>query len=178
MRLQCFDLVANKFQKEADSKAKIELGAPKAQNKWDIYIEQSKIDDSTNVFVSTTSLEPVSARFNRNTQPRLTLRCLENKTAAVLIFDGMFMSDIQGYGEVTFRVDKKKAFVKKMQASTDNQALGLFSGGAAIPFIKTLFDGNTLLVKVTPYNESPVMFSFNIEGIEEALIPLRQACKW
>ena len=98
MWLQCFDLVANKFQKEADSKAKIELSAPKAQNKWDIYIEQSKIDDSTNVFVSTISLEPVSARFNRNTQPRLSLRCLENKTVAVLIFDEMFMSDIQGYG--------------------------------------------------------------------------------
>ena len=88
------------------------------------------------------------------------------------------MSDIQGYGDVTFRIDKEAAFERSLNASTNNHSLGLWSGGSAIPMIKRLIGKSTLAIRATPYNESPGLFEFPIAGLDEALKPLRKACGW
>lgn len=88
------------------------------------------------------------------------------------------MTDHQNYGQVTFRIDKQKAFTRSTDVSTDNNALGFWSGGNAIPFIKGLFGGSELLVQAMPFNSSAITFSFDISGLEELIKPLRTACKW
>lgn len=178
-RLECFDNLATATQGIADDKAEEMIGsdAPTPSN-WRVRISQSKIDDSKIVVMITDANETVSARFNRNAKPSLILRCLENATSAYINFDGLHMADIQSYGRVTFRVDKQKAFTRSTDVSTDNSALGFWSGGSAIPFIKGLFGGSTLIVQATPFSESAVTFSMNIEGLEDAIQPLRKACNW
>lgn len=37
-----------------------------------------------------------------------------------------------------------------------------------IPEIKRLFDGKTLIARMTPYSENPFTVTFNISGLEEA----------
>lgn len=178
-RLECFDNLAAREQANADQQATKELtDSGSTPDNWDLSISQSKIDDTTTVLLRTRAQEPVAGRFNRIATPTLVLRCLENTTVAYINFDGLHMTDIQNYGQVTFRVDKQKAFSLRTRNSTDNKALGLWSGNSAIPFIKRLYGGNTLLVQATPFNDSPVTFSLNIAGLESAIQPLRTACKW
>lgn len=178
-RLECFDRLASNEQKDADEQAAAQLGeGGSTSGHWDVKISKSKIDDSTQVVLTAEANEAVPGRFNRTARPSLVLRCLENTTAAFVHFDGLHMADIQGYGRVTFRVDKQKAFTRNMDVSTNNKALGLWGGGSAIPFAKQLFGGSTLLVQATPFSDSPVTFSLNIEGLEEAIKPLRSACNW
>jgi type VI secretion system protein VasI len=179
-RLECFDGIANKIQLEENEKAKQRLSVetPEPNSAWQVSISQSRIDDSTTVVLSSGALETVHGRFNRVARPTLVLRCLENTTAAYIGFDGLHMTDHRGYENVTFRVDKNKAFTRAMRASTDKRALGLWSGGSAIPFIRNLFGGSVLLIHATPFNEAPVTFQVNIAGLEKAIAPLRKACNW
>jgi len=57
-------------------------------------------------------------------------------------------------------------------------ALGLWDGSAPTSFIKLLMTGQTIVFRVTPFNESPLEFTMHLAGLEEALKPLRAACKW
>ena len=145
---------------------------------WTVRTETSVIDDSTSVFLSTEAEAPITNRFGQRQVPTMLLRCDENTTAATIYFGGHFMADIQGYGDVTFRVDDRPAIERSLDVSTSNQHLGYWSGGQAIPFIKSLFGGKALLVRATPFNENPVTFTLPIAGLEEAIAPLREACHW
>lgn len=177
-RLECFDRIAASEQKAADTQAAQELAASETPANWNVSISQSKIDDSKTVILTTDAKETVAGMFNRAARPWLVLRCLRNTTSAYINFDGLHMADIQGYGRVTFRVDKQKAFTRSANVSTDNKALGFWNGGSAIPFIKQLFGGSTLLIQATPFSESAVTFSMNIQGLEDAIKPLRETCNW
>lgn len=145
---------------------------------WTTTAGKSEIDDSPTVFLRAVASSDVPARFGGRTKPVLVLRCLENTTSAYIRFDGLFMSDIDSYGRVTFRVDKNKATTNRLRVSTDNEALGLWSGGQSIPFIKSLFGGERLVVRATPYGESTITFEIPISGLSDEVKPLRQACNW
>lgn len=88
------------------------------------------------------------------------------------------MSDYGSKGEITNRLDKEDAKSRDFTESNDNEALGLWHGGVAIPFVKELFGHDTLLVRATPYSESAVTMEFDISGTEVAATPLREACNW
>lgn len=145
---------------------------------WQTSSQTSKIDDSKNVWVMLESNDPVPGRFVSYDQAQLTIRCMENKTAVMFEFADNFLADIQGYGDITYRIDDRKAQKRGFQESTDNGALGLWSGGSSIPFIKSLMTGQTLFVRVVPFNEDPIDTEFNIAGLDKAITPLRKACAW
>lgn len=63
-------------------------------------------------------------------------------------------------------------------ASTDNKALGLWSGGKAIPVVKQMLGKSTMITRMTPFSESPFTATFNISGLNRAIEPLRKACNW
>ena len=178
-RLACYDGLAAVEHQEASTAVAKSLAPPDEDvGKWTVLTDKSKIDDSNRVMLILNADEPVPGRFSRQVTPSLIIRCMENVTSVYLEFDGLFMSDNQGYGRVTFRVNKNPAFEKEMSASTNNKALGLWSGGSSIPFIKQLLDGETLVVRATPYNESARTMEFSIKGISNAVAPVRKECKW
>jgi type VI secretion system protein VasI len=113
-----------------------------------------------------------------NSHLDLILRCSEGKTIAYVNFADEFMSDSNGGGRVTYRLDKEKVATVRMGVSNDHKALGLWSSTEAIAFIKTLAKVQSMYVAAIPYSESEVSGTFEIEGIEEALKPLRISCKW
>lgn len=178
-RLACFDDLAKIEQKTADQKANKKLDAKETQsNNWIQSVSQSKIDDSETVILMTESKDPVPGRFKKQAVPALIFRCMEKITSVYINFDGIFMSDHAGHGKVTFRIDKDKPYIQNMVVSNDHMALGLWSGGAAIPFIKKLMSGETLIAQATPFNESSVMLTLDISKLEKEIEPLRKACKW
>ena len=146
---------------------------------WDLKVEKSKILDTIDVFLGVLSKEPVQCRrFGSAQKIILQLRCMENTTAVLIYGNCHFASGFSGYGDVYLRIDSEKAFVTSMDASTDGQAIGLFSGGRSIPFAKRLMGKKSLIVRVTPYNQSPITVEFPLEGLSEAIEPLRASCNW
>ncbi|TSD87683.1 hypothetical protein FFK22_016220 [Mycobacterium sp. KBS0706] len=168
-RLACYDL---------QFKASVSAVPQPAESKWQVQEQISKIDDSKNVFLRVASSEPITDRLGQPSDLVFWIACRERKTSLWFDFGGQFMADLNGGGRVTYRLDKAAARIKSFDESNDNEALGLWNGGAAIPFIKELFGGTMLLVRATPFNESSITAELPIAGLEEAVKPLRQACSW
>lgn len=148
---------------------------------WLFREDTSPIDDSRNVYLSTSSLEGIPGRYRGSlARPTLYVRCVENTTALIVHMDGHFMvsSQYHSYGDVDLRIDDNQAFSKSMIESNDNKALGLWNGGTSIPLIRQLFGAEKLIVRATPHRESSMTMEFDISGLEEEIAPLREACHW
>jgi type VI secretion system protein VasI len=167
-RLECYDL---KFRKSS-------AVTQPAETDWVVKEEHSKIDDSTNVFLKINSTDSIKNQYGVDTYFGLFIRCEEKQTDMFIVFGDYFMSSLNGAGTITYRVDQQPAKKKALTESNDHKALGLWSAVAAVPFVKELFSGSTLLVRATPYSDSTVTAEFRIAGIEDAIKPLRAACKW
>jgi len=156
-----------------------ETPPPPETSAWDISTSTSRFDDSPTVVLITQATETVPARFGQGrTRPALVLRCLENTTVFYIAISDGHLADIQSYGHVDYRIDDQPPGIWRMDASTDNEALGLWNGGRAIPQIRRMIGADRLDIRLTPYSESPIEFGFDIRGLDEAITPLREACNW
>lgn len=152
---------------------------PTDAGEWSVRKETSKLTDQANVYAAVESEEVINCGWNRGEKIRLFVRCMENSTS--LIFQTgchMTSSEYNDYGDVTYRLDDDKARTVGMQESTNHRSLGLWSGGRSIPVIKQMLGKSQMVVRMTPYGESPFTASFNIAGLDEAIAPLREACGW
>ena len=153
-----------------------------ALSPWSTSKQVSPVDDSTSVWLTTYSNEAISHRYRlRQEAPaRLQLRCLENTTALYVAFNDHHMasSPYHDWGHVVIRIDSQQARTIKMSESTDNRLLGLFRGNQSIPVIRSMFGGEQLLVRATPFGGAPITVTFDITGLEKEIAPLRQACNW
>ena len=86
-------------------------------------------------------------------------------------------SNYSTYGDVSFRIDDQKLGAWSMTASDNRRALGLWNG-RGIGQIKRLIEGQTLQAWITPYSENEIHLTFNISGIGEALVDVRENCGW
>lgn len=156
-----------------------EKGAAASIGRWRVTSETSPMDDSKTVVAILQSTSMVPGKYGGPSgQAEIALRCMENTTAVIFSVNDYFLADIQGYGVVEYRIDDKKAAKINTQESTDNMALGLWSGKRAIPFIKGLYGGEKLTLRITPFNESPITMDFDMKGVEDATKELRAACGW
>ena len=170
-RLLCYDLI---FKKSVET-----ISTPSSDTgEWKVEKEISKIDDSQNVFLQLYSTDTFQERYKQSARVSLNLQCRENTTFAYFVFGGAFMSDHNGGGNVTMRIDKNKAITRSLRQSSDHRALGYWRGGTSIPFIKSLLDGKQLLLRFAPYNESHFTVTFPISGLREAVKPVADACNW
>ncbi|EID0034502.1 hypothetical protein LA064_004677 [Vibrio alginolyticus] len=166
-RLVCYDELAKKLGVEkADTKITTGTG------KWRVSEEKSPIDDSVNVYLSVLANETVLSGYKK-VKPSLYVRCAENKTS-IFIDWGLYL----GLDETRLltRFDKEKAKTSTWSISTDNKAI--FVRGSDIKYAKKLMQHEQLLTQITPYSESPVMATFDVSGLSEAIKPLRKACHW
>ena len=165
-RLACYDMKYRPVTNSAQSSS------------WEVRESVSKIDDSKTVVLSTSSKESVPKRFGGSDTADLYIRCSEGATSLYIVLADKFLADSEDYGQVTYRVDNQKAKTYSFSASTDNKALGQWSGQYAIPVVKHLMDAQQVIVRITPYNESPVTVTFPISGLRQAIQRLQAACKW
>lgn len=173
-------VVADKLSIEALDDVQTPSGPmPDDTGAWRIREDRSSFDDSQSVFLSVDASETLPGKYSgQPVTPTLHLRCKENTSSLFIVAGGHFLSDIQGYGRVDYRIDDRQAGRWDMAVSTDNEALGFWSGRKAIPAIKRLFDGRAVVIRLTPFNESQMEFSFPIKDVEFAAAPLRKACNW
>jgi type VI secretion system protein VasI len=169
-RLACFDLAYG-----------VRTIAPTdgpSPGKWQKSVQQSALTDEKTVVLRLSSDDEIRGQFGDTGPATLILRCLENTTSAYFLFNDHFLADIQGYGKVDYRLDQNTMRSANMDVSTDNKALGLWSGGKSIPFLKAMLGHSTMVVRATPFNESSVTVTFDISGIDGAIQELRDTCHW
>ncbi len=169
-RLQCFDKA---FGVNAN-----ETGPVEGHGKWNLRTDQSPLTDEKSVFLRIESDDNVQGRFGAPGPATLLVRCQENTTSAYFILNDLHLADIQTYGKIEYRVDEKPMQSRSFVASTDNKALGLWNGGRSIPFLKELLGSQRLIIRATPYNESPVTAKFDTRGFDTAVVELRETCSW
>lgn len=146
---------------------------------WNVEVSTSAMTDTTDVFASLDSKNTQICRsYGSSSYLTLWIRCFENTTAVIFAGDCHMASGFQGYGQVTYRFDDDDAKTKGFQESTDNLALGLWSGSAAIPFAKSMLGKNRMIVRFTPFGMSPVEYSFDLEGVDLAIKKVREQCNW
>lgn len=170
-RLACYDKVSGRtpaaqFQSPA--------------GKWGVRVDKSQFKDTTDVFMSIASDDPINCgRITGPAYAKLYLRCHENTTAIYISTQcHLTSSRYNDYGKVEVRIDDAPSRIISMDSSTSNDSLGLWSGGQAIPLIKSMIGKDIMLTRFTPYGESPVTARFQISGLEEAIKPLRESCGW
>ena len=168
-RTECYDALATRFGLAP------EVNQRATASKWRITIDQSKFDDSQNVYLHVAADESVKIGRYDTVLPDLWVRCLENKTSIFINYDHFLGSDDI---LVEYRIDRANTGSNSWNISTNNTSVGIWSGRPAISFIKRLFGKEKLLVRLTPYSESPVAVSFTIAGLRDEIGPLAKACHW
>jgi type VI secretion system protein VasI len=166
-RLICYDALAQSLGVE-----KPKTTTSRGSGKWSVRTDQSPIDDSLNVSVSVHSEETVRSGYNI-VSPSLFVRCAEKRTNVFLNW-GLYLG-LDSTRMLT-RFDETPATTNTWSISTDNKAV--FVRGSDIAFAKKMMNHDKLLIQISPYGESPVMATFNISGLSEAIKPLREACSW
>ena len=147
-------------------------------SKWRKEIRENPMTDERDVFLSLESEDTISGRFSASGHGRIYLRCMENTTAIQFAVGDHFLADIQGYGRVEYRLDDSPMRKRNFTESTDNSTLGLWNGSRAIPFIKEMLGHERMIVRITPFNESPRMMTFSIAGLDADIGDLRDTCGW
>lgn len=164
-RLACYDRPAP------------EAAAPKT-GEWYASERVSDLDRKKILFISLNATKSGIARYSSKTVfARLIIACGEGKT--ILHID--FKSDV-AYGlkpvSVQYRVGSNKPQVADWSASQDHEAYGPFSGPSTIPLIKQMLDADEFYVRGSDSVIGTSDALFKIEGIAEAIKPIRAACKW
>jgi type VI secretion system protein VasI len=169
-RLECFDSLSNRLG----------VASPKIStttvSKWQLSKETSRIDDSSNVIISLDADSSISGWPRKTHTPSLILRCKERKTEAYIVI-GMSPQVESGTDGATviLRFDKEKATEYQTSKSTNGEALFF---GQSIGLIKKMLQHTTMLLQFVPFNSSPVMTTFDLRGLAEAVKPLKETCKW
>lgn len=166
-RLVCYDSLAKSLgvDKPASQTAT-------GSGQWSVRSETSPIDDSVNVVLSVRSEDSVRSGYD-TVRPSLFIRCSENKTNVFLNWNLYLGLDST---RMLVRFDSEEASTDTWTISTSNKAV--FVRGSDIDFAKKMMGHEKLLTQITPYGESPVMATFPIAGLSEAIKPLREACSW
>ena len=142
---------------------------------WIMREDSSPIDDSPRVVIVNRADQTEGVSGWRD-KPRMILRCRRNETNMYVIVGDYLGSD--GRKSVTYRFGDQPAQQASWSTSTDNDAVGLWSGGQAIDFMKRLLDVTRFVFNVTPYNSAPVTAVFKTGELRDKLETLSSACNW
>ncbi len=156
-----------------------ETVTPTQTGPWIFLSEPDAMTDEEVLSVQVASTEFLPAARAQPAGPAfLAIWCADNQTDVSIWFNGQFMASSSGHDRLDYRVDKVDAARVNMEADSTHEFLVLYGGKKSIPFIKALFGGEKLLVRATPLNQQSIDVTFAISNLEEAVKPIREACKW
>jgi len=136
--------------------------------KWQVTTSVSPIDDSKTVIAALTVEKPVSGRFGP-VEPMLVLRFMEGRLDAYIDFKTFLGSESIG---ATLRFGKEAAEDFYLNISTDHEAAFIRKTER---FMSDLARTDSLLIRITPYGESPVIASFDTSGAAAVVAALEAA---
>ena len=108
----------------------------------------------------------------------LIAMCEENTTSLSVRFGGNIVASVLNRFDIKLAVDDKPESSATFAVSRDFKSIGIWKGADAIPVLRTLFVGQELKLTGAPFFSEKVTATFPIEGLETAIVPLREACSW
>lgn len=143
---------------------------------WRVNVEQSPMDDSTNVFVSKQAEDNVNIWLGE-ARPVIFIRCKENKTDFILNAQTNFTHILGEYGKasITYRFDDNKAVTELWSESTDGEAV---FARKPIGFLKKLAASERLRFQYTPFNAGQVVAEFDVRGVRPHIEKVATRCNW
>ena len=100
------------------------------------------------------------------------VRCAGRKTSAFVVWNEF----VGPTPRVEYRIDEQAPKEQAWNSSSDGGAS--FYPGRVIEFLEWLEEHDRLTTKATPRGKGPITAEFEITGIETALQPIREACRW
>ena len=155
-RLECFD-------------REIKTPEKKPKKSWEVSEDINPLDDSKTVTMALAATEGVNSHGQ---PPVLLIRCKSKETEVFVAWRDYLGSEAQ----VTTRIGQLEPKTQRWSMSTDSKAT--FYPGNDVQFVRSWIGQPRLVVRVTPYNENPVVAVFDLTSLEEALKPLREVCGW
>lgn len=148
---------------------------------WNVRFDVSEMTDQTSVYLTTSSLSFVS-EYGQFRSADLVLVCQENTTAALINVGEYLGTDRNGRSRdgkfLMYRIGEHEASSAYWNTSTSGRAVGLWSGGQSIPFIRSLIDEDRLLIRITPTSSSSRELTFFLSGLDNHINELADACGW
>ena len=178
IRLMCYDEVSGfKAEKAEQTAEKTETTEPQEITKpsgdqWRVSTEKSALTGRTDVFMSISSENREPNNIGTPEAGRLWIRCMDN-TTALLITHGIYVSDAHN---VRYKLDDGPIQKKWMNTLKGGDGVGLFSGRASIPFIKSMFDKDKMVAVISGYSRSAELV-FDISGLRERIDELATSCE-
>ncbi len=146
---------------------------------WELSQFRSPGDGSPGVAMTLATDTFVPGRTQTPAGPAMfSLQCAEGNTAAILQFGKDVLRDLEGSGEVIYRINGRAELTATFQQSTDGKALGLWTSDVSVPFIESLLGATSLNIEAIPFRDKPIKARFNVAGLDKAIAPLRDACSW
>lgn len=146
------------------------------EKEWIVKQDDDPLNDSRIVTLVNVS-EQGESSFGRPII--LVLRCAGNATDMYIGWQDYLGSDNI---RVTHRVGKDEAESLMWSLSTDNEATfyprNVQKHLLRMIEIEQSSSGQQFVARTTPYNESPTTAIWNLDGLAEAIVPLREACGW
>lgn len=176
-RLACYDSLFRSGQLTGGVQEEAENPTPGI---WNFGVEVSQIDGTETAFATLQSQQLIPALPRGRAPARLTIICgNDDVTSVQFSFAGQFMgTETSNSGTITLQFDNNPPRSQSLQLSGDRTALGFFSNDDAMAFISQLQQTQRLLVRAQPQAQRSATVSFDLEGIGEALEPVREACGW
>src|SRR5262249_23128523 len=146
---------------------------PGPDSKWQFGTKTDKVDGSKTTGIALDSSDGLSGILGIKNKATLFARCRNNKTDVYVSWPEFI--GIGDSKEVKWRVDGQPVAVEWWMPSADGQAV---FAPAAVAFLKKLVGGQELVLSVGSFNKLPQALSFPISGADNAIKPVRDACKW
>ncbi len=131
---------------------------------WVMSESKSKIDDSA---CYTLICEGNELLGWRKEKPELVIRYMEGKSSFYIVFP-MYLGSNEA--TVTIRFDSDEAITETWNISTDGHAV--FAPWSARDVINSLLSSQKLIVRLTPYGESPITCTFHVTGLKDVIAPI------
>ncbi|WP_421952398.1 type VI secretion system-associated protein TagO [Pelagibacterium sp.] len=173
-RLACYDSIFRSDQFTGD-----DGDAAGDQGLWTSGIEVSQIEGTEVPFATLESEQLIPALAGGRAPARVTILCVDGETTLQFGFAGSAMgTPTSNSAAITLQYDRQPPRTQSVALSPDRLAIGFFETAQARPVIDQLRQTQRLFVRATPQSQRSVTVSFQLEGIEAALQPVRDACGW
>lgn len=116
-------------------------------------------------------------KAKRENKPVLVIECEANKTKMFVAWHH-HVTDAGDTTHIKYRIGEHKAVATEWERATNYKALGLWNGKKAIPMIKKMVNEKKFIIQVTPEAGEIEKAVFNIEGLENHIDKVKNACHW
>jgi type VI secretion system protein VasI len=152
-----------------------ECGNELASKNWIMQVAKDDLDGKATTTVYRTATKMVDGPLHMPQPVALVVRCDKDTTDVIVKWPTVIESDVNAGVKVKYRIDDSAITSDTWTRSTSLEAVYV---NKPVDLLKKMIAKKELVVQLTPFQGSPVSVTFNLDGLADALKPIREQCKW